>query len=221
MSDIVVKPDFQMDMTIEEREKLAAYIEAGIPGISKVSEDQIMQAFNLYMSGRGYEEIARSLGITLKQVLFLSNKYGWFEKKSKHLEALMNKVGNKMRSAKIEGMSFILDLLTFYHRNQGASIEEFLKTNDPEAAKKVDLRNLSNYFKTVDALHKMANTPDMWREADKIAQNPSPAVNVNLNFGDATIEKSADGSVSIKGNDSSTILRELVELKKLKQKENE
>ncbi len=221
MSNIVEKPDFQADMTIDERERLHKYVEAGIPGISKVSEEQIIQAFNLYMSGRGYEEISKSLGVSYTKILFLANKYNWFDKKSKHLEALMSKVGDKMRSAKIEGMSFILDLLSFYHKSQGSAVEDFLKTNDPEAAKKVDLKNLSTYFKTVDALHKMANTPDMWREADRLAQNPSPAVNVNLNFGDATIEKSADGSVSIKGNDSSTILRELVELKKLKQKETE
>lgn len=221
MSNIVEKNPFQPDMTLDERSKLQEYVEAGIPGISKVSEEEILQAYNLYMTGRSYEEIAQKMGISLNKILFLSNKFDWHDKRSRYIENILSKVGNKMQSVKVEGLSFLLDLTSFFHKHQGSAIEDFLKTNDPDAAKKVDLKSLDKYFKTIDALSKMANLPNAWEDAAKIKNANHPSVNINLNMGDARIEKQADGTVSISGSDSS-ILKELAEIKRLKtNKENE
>lgn len=199
---------FQVDMSPDQDEVLTAYIEAGLPSISKVTESDVFQWFNLYMSGRNYTEISSQCNTELCKVLYIANKYKWYEKKSKHYELIMDKVDQKLSTIKGESISFLVDMMSFVHKFYGQDITEYLKTNDREAAKRIDFKNIDKYFKTIDALSKMLENPDKLIRDAKSAQNPS--VNVNFNVGDAKISKGSDGSVLIESNP----LKQIAELKR-------
>jgi len=203
---------YQADMSEAQEQVLSAYVEAGLPSISKITESDVFQWFNLYMSGRNYSEIASQSGTELCKVLYIANKYKWYDKKSRHYESLMDKVDQKLSTIKGESISFLIDMMSFVHKYYGQDIAEYLKTNDREAAKKVDFKNIDKYFKTIDALSKMLENPDKLIRDVKAVQNPS--VNVNLNLGDAKISKNDDGSVLIESNP----LKQIAELKRQEQK---
>lgn len=203
---------YQADMSSLQDEVLSAYVDAGLPSISKITESDIFQWFNLYMAGRNYAEIASQCNTELCKVLYIANKHKWYEKKSKHYESIMDKVDQKLSTIKGESIGFLVDMMSFVHKYYGQDITEYLKTNDRDAAKKIDFKNIDKYFKTIDALSKMLENPDKLIRDVKIAQNP--AVSVNLNVGDAKISKNEDGSVLIESNP----LKQIAELKRQEEK---
>lgn len=207
-NEIVENKKYQTDMSSEQEDVLTAYINAGLPSISKITESDIFQWFNLYMSGRNYAEIASQCNTELCKILFIANKYQWYDKKSQHYEAVMDKVDQKLSTIKGESIGFLIDMMSFVHKYYGQDITEYLKTNDRDAAKRIDFKNIDKYFKTIDALSKMLENPSKLIRDAKSAQNPS--VSVNLNVGNATISKNQDGSVLIESNP----LKQIAELKR-------
>lgn len=216
MSNQIAEPKkYQVDMNSAQEQVLTTYIEAGLPSISKITESDIFQWFNLYMAGRNYSEIASQCNTELCKVLYIANKHKWYEKKSRHYESVMDKVDQKLSTIKGESIGFLVDMMSFVHKYYGQDIAEYLKTNDREAASKVDFKNIDKYFKTIDALSKMLENPDKLIRDARSAQNP--AVSVNLNVGDAKISKNEDGSVLIESNP----LKQIAELKRQEEEKKE
>ena len=203
---------YQADMSESQEQVLSAYVDAGLPSISKITESDVFQWFNLYMSGRSYPEIASQCNTELCKVLYIANKHKWYEKKCNHYESIMSKVDQKLSTIKGESIGFLVDMMSFVHKYYGQDIAEYLKTNDKEVAKRIDFKNIDKYFKTIDALSKMLENPEKLIRDAKSAQNPS--VNVNLNLGDAKISKSEDGSVLIESNP----LKQIADLKRQEEK---
>jgi hypothetical protein len=207
VSNLISTPPIMLDMTEEEKLLLQKYIEDGLPGISTIREKEIMELFSLYMANKSHKELADISGFSLEKVLFLAKKFSWHEKKLSYYNNLQTKMLGKMENAKLETANFVVDLLSFTHKMLGNEITEFLKTGDKAVAKKIDMRVLGNYFKSVELLTKLMS--------QVVATAPSdPKITINL--GDATVERTGENSIKVTGNST---LQELA--KKKRQEEQE
>lgn len=189
------------DLTLVQSEELQKFVEAGLPGISKVTETVMFQWFNLYISGKNYNEIAEVCNSELVHVLYIANKFNWFEKKMSHYNNIMTKLDDRVQATRLESAEFIMDVITFIHKKHGARITEFLRTNNQELLKGISLSELDKYFKSIDALGKVLAEPP------KMPVVPStPGVHIHL--GDSKVERKEDGSIEI------TSLKDIAKSKK-------
>lgn len=184
-----------------------------MPGIGRVTETNLFSWFNLYMSGRSYKEISKETKSKLEYILYMSDHHDWYAKRQQHYENLMAKIENKMTTAKIEGVSFLYDLLSVMTEMHKNDIVEFLSTKNPDAAARVDLRIIDRYTKAVEAISKLTASPDEWLKHQERNAASSPTVNINIE--NATINKPVDEVLEIESGQS--IISKLAELKKQKE----
>jgi hypothetical protein len=203
---------FPADCTPEDKAILSKFREEGLVGVGRVTESSIFAWFNLYMNGRTYQEIAKETKGKIELVLYMADHYRWFEKRQEHYQQLMARVQNKMTTAKIEGVSFLYDLLSFATEIHKDDIVEFLSTKNKEAAARVDLRIIDRYTKIVDAIAKLTVTPEDWVKS--LGDRNRPTVNINIE--NATIQK--DKSI-LDIDSSKSIVSQLAKLKEEKEKQ--
>lgn len=200
------------DLTASQQDALTKFQEAGLPGIGRISEAAVFQWFNLYIAGKNYEEISEITKSDIAPILYMSNKYGWLERKMGHYNNIVNKLDNRVQAIKLESAEFILDVITMIHKAHGGKITEFLQTGNREILKDVNLGVLDKYFKSIEALGKlMANPPG----TPQLPVPPAPAVSpVTINLGNATMEKKEDGSIEITAKSS---LKDIAKKKRIKE----
>jgi hypothetical protein len=186
------------DMSEQEQKLLAQYMEGGLVGISKVSDSDVYQAFNLYMSGKGYEEIAGIVKIPIEKVLLLAKKHDWFKKKINHLEKLHKKIGDRTAQAQIESASFLTDYIAYIHRKLGSNINQFL-AGDLEAGG-VSPKELEKYFKAVETLKlMMSESPPV---------NPPTNVVINTQGGPVSVGDPINAAIEVKSRPFQKIAEE-------------
>ena len=194
----------QSDMSPEETQILEDFVAEGLPGIGSIPESDIFGWLNLYLSGKSYQEIANHTKSDIKYILYMSRRYRWLEKKTTHLNAIASKMSNRLLEVKLESVNFLADLVSYWHKSHGDKIKEYIRTNDPEHIKGLDMKSLDKYFKSLDMLDKLTT--------DKPGKDggPSKMPNFVFNFGSAEITREDDSTVSIAPKkDNRNILAEM------------
>jgi hypothetical protein len=81
----------ESDITPKELIKVQEFKEAGMPGLTKVAQNEVAmtKTLDLYMSGKTYGEIATIVGIKKDIVLYLAHKFDWYDTKMQQLKFLM------------------------------------------------------------------------------------------------------------------------------------
>jgi hypothetical protein len=185
------------DFNVTQLDTLIKFKEAGLPGVSRINETSIFQWFNLYLAGKNYDEIATICKSEPQHVLYIADKFNWFEKKMGHYNGILTKLDTRVQAVKLESADFVLDVITMIHRAHGGKITEFLQTGNRELLKDVNLGVLDKYFKSIDALGKLLAKP-----LDPLQAPPQPVSPVTINMGDAKIEQKEDGSIEITAKSS-------------------
>jgi hypothetical protein len=198
------------DLLPEHHAALAQYQSEGLPGIGRIQESTVFQWFNLYLAGKTYEEIAKATSSSIAPILYMSNKYGWFERKMSHYNGIVAKLDSRVQAVKLESAEFVLDVITMIHRAHGGKINEFLQTGNRDLLKEVNLGVLDKYFKSLEALGKLMSNPP------KVPEQPVPSVVVNVGD-EASIKKNEDGSIEITAKSS---LRDIAKKKKTEGPDN-
>ncbi len=209
--------NYQVDFSTEDIQALEAFNLAGRPNVARISETEIFSWFNLYMSGRTYQEIAKETKADINHVLFIADKYVWAEKKDTHFANIMARIQTKMDTVKLEGVSFLYDLLSFTHALYSEDIIEFIKTKDKAVAARVDLKIVDKYTKIVDAINKLTESPEDWLKSKTKENTTRPIVNVNIE--NANIQQK-DNEMTIDVGSEKSMVSKLAELKKKKETES-
>lgn len=187
-NQIVVIPP-HLDFNQEQYTILRAYKEDGCPGISYVSDSLMLKWQNLYMAGKSYEEIARQTKGQLPQILLIAEKLNWPKKKSDYLNAISERLGERLLANRMESLVFLNDVQTYIHETIGKTIREYLETKNEDLIKKIDLKSLDKYYKAIETVEKLA-----FKKKDD--EERAPAIFNNF-FGKTSIKKTGPNSVEV------------------------
>jgi hypothetical protein len=200
-----IKTDFTEDETV----RLRFYVKNGCPGLESLSKDEakITSMFSLYMSGKTYNEIAEITKAKIDEVLFMSAKMKWYEKRMNYLEDIQKDMANKIRDTRLRSLNFITSLINFHHEQIGSKIDKYLATKDEKIVETIDLKALTHYFKSIEVLEKIMNPSNVGPK--------SGGTTININS-ESTVKQVDDKTLEITPGKTGDVLRALAKMKEEK-----
>jgi hypothetical protein len=204
------------DFTMKDLETIEKFKEGGLLGLAQLSDIDVEKAMALYLDGKTYRQVASVLKINKSTILYLADRFKWFELRQEYLEELSSTLPQKIIESKLQSQEFFLHLITAYQKKIGKNIDKYLKTNDEQWADKVDTKDLSAIIKITELLYKLSN---------ESIGNPNDKSMVSLNglSEGVTITKTGQNSIEISPTKSqfSNKLKMFADLKRAQEKENQ
>ena len=179
------------DMTPQEIEKLEAFVEEGLPGISKVTPETIERMAGMYLAGKTYGQVSNITRVPKAAVMYLARRDNWFAVRQDYLQDLDERMKVRVAEAKLMSQDFMVELLQTFQKKIGKKMQRYLATDNEDIANEINLKDIATYIKTMEALNKSMGD---YRSGDGSNQ-PSP-VGINLGEG-VTVSKNQDGTVEI------------------------
>jgi len=204
------------DFTDEEVKKINTFVDNGCVGLESLVKDEhkVNGLFGLYMAGKTYVEISKISRVKKDLVLYMSAKQKWYEKRMEYLSDIQKNMVKKLTDTRVESLNFIANLISVHHKYYGEEMNEYLRTGDRTIIENLDLKQLSQYFKSIELLEKILNPTNV-----KTGSGSNMNVNVNASDG-ATLTQINENTLEIKPGNTGTILEALVKHKEEKEKEN-
>jgi hypothetical protein len=201
------------DFTDDEVEKVNTYVSNGSIGLETIVKDEhkMNSLFGLYMAGKTYEEISKISRVKKDIVLYLSAKMRWYEKRMEYLEDIQRQMTKKLSYTRIESLNFISDLINCHHKYYGDEINRYLQTNDRTIIENLDLKSLTQYFKSIEILEKILNPTN-------VTKGGGSGTTININAIGSKID-ATDDSIQITPSNTGDILKALANLKDKKKSE--
>jgi len=204
------------DFTPEEVNKVNDFVKNGCQGLENLvkQEHKINSMFSLYMSGKNYTEISKITKVKKNMVLYMSAKMRWYDKRMEYLNDIQNNITKKIKDTRLESLNFISNLISMHHKYYGEEIDKYMATGDKDIVDNMDLKSLSQYFKSIEILEKILNPTNV--------NKGNGGVNVNINAADGgKEEKEDDNTIEITSGNAGNVLKALAEMKdKEKKKED-
>lgn len=203
------------DFTDDEVEKINTYVANGCVGLATLVKDEhkVNNLFALYMSGKTYTEISKISRVKKDLVLYMAAKMKWYEKRMEYLDDINNNITKKLTATRVESMNFISSLISMHHKYYGDAINDYLKTGDRDIIDGLDLKQLTQYFKSIEMLEKILNPTNVNRGGGS-------NTTVNINTPGGKIEQVDDKTIEITPGNAGDALRALAELKDKKKDDN-
>lgn len=177
------------DFTQKDLESIAAYKEAGLPGIAAVDDVKMATLIDLYLSGRTYHQMSTITRIKKDTIMYLSMRFDWFAMRREYIEDLEKTMRSRVYEAKIINQDFLLQLQAMWQKKIGAKITRYLMTGDESVTSSIDLKEIDKYLKTIEMIHKLNGD-----NAGSLENRPI----VGLNAGDGvTIVKKGNNEIEI------------------------
>src|SRR5271170_7549595 len=104
MSDtktMILAPEPESDFTEIDMEKISAFREAGLPGLARVDDVILTRIMELYLSGKTYNQISKTLNLNKAIILYLSHKFDWFMVRKEYLIDLEKSIQGRIMEAKV------------------------------------------------------------------------------------------------------------------------
>lgn len=203
------------DFTDEEVDKINTYVANGCIGLESLVTDEpkINGMFGLYMSGKTYTEISKITKVKKNMVLYMAAKMRWYEKRMEYLDDIHKAISTKLKDTRVESLNFIANLISVHHKYYGEEMDKYLKTGDRTIIENLDLKQLGQYFKSIEILEKILNPTNVNKSGGSNA-----TVNVNAPDG-ATVRQVDEQTLEITPGNTGDILKALAKHKD-KNKEN-
>lgn len=174
------------DLTEQDRTRIEAYKEAGLPGLTALEETKLARIMDLYLSGKTYRQIATTMQLKKDMILYLSDRFNWFLMRKEYLEDLEKSIRARLVEAKVVNQDFLLQLIHMWQKKIGNNIDQYFITGNVDHANNIDLKEIASYMKAVEMVHKLGQKDG----------GSTPAVGLNLGDG-VTVERKGDGTVEI------------------------
>jgi hypothetical protein len=202
------------DFTEDEVEKINTYVSNGCVGLATLVKDEhkVNNLFALYMSGKTYTEISKISRVKKDMVLYMAAKMKWYEKRMEYLDDINSNITRKLTETRVESMNFISSLISMHHKYYGDAINQYLRTGDRDIIDGLDLKQLTQYFKSIEMLEKILNPTNVNRGG-------GANTTVNINTPGGTVEQVDDKTIEITPGNAGDALRALAELKDKKKEE--
>jgi hypothetical protein len=202
------------DFEEKEVEKIKTYVANGLIGLQSVVKDEhkVNAMFGLYMEGKTYTEISKISKTKKDIVLYLSAKLKWYEQRMDYLEDIQSKMVQTLKTTKIQSLSFIQTLITMQHKYYGDVINQYLMTGNRDLIDGLDLKQLTQYFKSIEILERTLNPTNV--------KSPKGGTTVNINTQGGTVEQIDDKTLEITPGITGDVLRALAKQKDDKKKDD-
>ncbi len=197
------------DFTEEEAQRINTFVANGSVGLDTLVKDEhkVNALFGLYMAGKTYTEISKISRVKKDLVLYMSAKMKWYEKRMEYLDDIQNQMTQKLKNTRVQSLNFISDLINFHHKYYGDEINEYLRTNDRSIIDNLDLKALSQYFKSIEILEKILNPANVNRGSGSGAT-------ININAAGSKVEATEDTiEITPKDNSTGDLLKALAKIK--------
>lgn len=177
------------DFTMKDLETIEKFKENGLLGLHTLKDIDVERSMALYLDGKSYRQIASVLKIKKEVILFLANKFKWFELRRDYLDELHATMKDKIVDSKLQSQEFLLELVLAYQKKISRNIHQYLRTDNAEFADKVDVKDVNTLLKVMDVLHKL--------DVKDFGQNDKSLVGLNGLGEGMTITKTGANSVEI------------------------
>lgn len=175
-------PEVQVsDFTEEEKEALADYRKNGCPGLTKLTDTQAFQWFELYMSGKTYSEIAQITRQKRDLILYVSAKAKWHEHRMRYYGDMSRNILKKYEQTRIESVNTVATGISALNKYFGKKFHKFIQTGDESVVENMDTKLLSQYYKSIETLNKIVGASI--EDPEKVSK---PLVNINMSGGKVT-----------------------------------
>lgn len=186
---------FAPDFSVADQERLQAFISGGVPGISSIPEAQMERMMSQYFEGYSYSRIARSFSVRKEVVLYLAQKFDWYEAKQEYLAEQRERMLTRIADARLAAKDYLLQLSTYLRTVVGKRISKAMVTGDETQGP--DLKMIDRSLKALEALFRLADAQDQ-----KPAPVPSTGICSELNA-------ASDGS-----SDHGDLLRKFADMRR-------
>lgn len=198
----IVLPPF--GFTAKDMEALAQYQNDGLPGIAKVSVDDLFRSKTFYLEGLSFSEISVKTRIPKKIIIYTAHKENWPEQRKEKIESLLQSLSERQDITKVSSASVILDIVSSFEAYFQKKTDLFRRTGDETVLESTDFKMLDRYLKCLETVFGKNSKDD---------KPNSPLVGI-------TVENGAN--VSVKGNadsaeDLGKVLKTLADLNRSKE----
>ena len=181
------------DLTTADLEKVAKFIERGLPGVADATDAKLFRMYELYLSGSTYSQIASMLEIKRIIVIYFSHANSWYETKAEYLSEIQDKIKNRIVDTKLRNKEFMLLLVQAWQKKIGGKLNRYLATNDSQHMDEIDLKEVAQLMKAIDMINELD-------ESGKNPQGKTPAIGLNMGGMGVTVERTGDDRISITPN---------------------
>lgn len=208
--DLTLLPE---DLSPEEKASLQEYVENGCPGLTKINDTKVFSWFELYMSGKSYNEIASITKDRRDLILYVSHKAKWHVRRMEYYNDISNSLTGKLQKVRIESANTVVTAITALGKYYNEKFNRFLLTNDSNIIEGMDTKTLAQYYKSLEMLEKLVNPS---KNTEDPGKNPGVTINVGSN---ATVKQTDDNTLDIQTDDAAgDLLKALSKFQRSKEK---
>jgi len=209
-NEIAVRPT--TPFTLREQEEVNNYREAGLPDIIDVTDEKLMSAYDMFLDGIRFLEIAKSLKIKKVQVMYLVDKYKWHDRRMEFLDETELHIKNRVVEEKLRSQTFLMKTMHAFRRRMNKKVDLYLTTGDEKIGDTIDFKEMSLYVKMAETVAEL--------DVKGIAKDPNGNPLIGINAGDGVnIRKQEDGSLEITPRQK-THAQMLADLANMKREQN-
>ena len=170
-------PEKIIDLNEEELAQVQEYKNNGLPMISKVTESDIFKWFELYMSGKQYNDIVEITNCEKVQLLYIAYRQDWCEKRQNYYNNIINGLSTKLTNLKLGSIDTVTTIVAALNKYYGNKFNRYLATNDNSIIDSLDTKLLSYFYKSIEAIERLTTIAG---DSGGKGGGQSPLININL-----------------------------------------
>jgi hypothetical protein len=199
------------DLSKSERDMLRSFKDNGMPGLAKITEEQIVKMREMYMSGASYSSISTSFRIKKAIVLFLSDKGKWLDERAERAQENIKVIREIVPYIQNDNVVFLAEISEFFKQYYRKKIEEYNRSGDDRIVQTTSLNALEKYLKCFKLLQEAV-------EGKGGGEGKNPMVHLHLGENSNVVVSDTGKNENPKENEKlSEALRILAELRKRKE----
>jgi len=190
---------------------LRSFKDNGMPGLAKITEEQIVKMREMYMSGASYSSISTSFRVKKAIVLFLSDKGKWLDERAERAQENIKVIREIVPYIQNDNVVFLAEISEFFKQYYRKKIEEYNRSGDDRIVQTTSLNALEKYLKCFKLLQEAV-------EGKGGGEGKNPMVHLHLGENSNVVVSDTGKNENPKENEKlSEALRILAELRKRKE----
>jgi hypothetical protein len=192
---------------------LRSFKDNGMPGLARITEEQMVKMKEMYLSGASYSSISTSFRVKKAVVLFLSEKGRWLEERAERAQENIKVIREIVPYIQNDNVVFLAEISEFFKQYYRKKIEEYNRSGDDRIVQTTSLNALEKYLKCFKLLQEAVDGKG------GNGENKNPMVHLHLGENsNVVVSDSGSNPESTKENEKlSEALKILAELRKKKE----